>query len=242
MSAIISQASRSRSQTAVALARNELANRWLLWGLLTVAFLLARPANSQTPGSWSLAGTMSTVRGTPSAAVLSDGTVLVVGGASSASSDVYSPDANSWTTAAPMSTARTGQPATRLADGRVLVVGGQNANGVTLASAEIYNPGTKTWTATGSMNSPRYLHSATLLANGQVLVAGGWASTCCFSNGQPGSQYPLTSSELWNPTTGKWTASGSMASPHANHTATLLNKGTFSWQQGKATDKEAFCK
>src|SRR6202140_915860 len=98
-----------------------------------------------------------------------------------------------------MSTARNSQAGTILSDGRVLVVGGQDASGNTLASAEIYNPTTQTWTLTGSMTTPRYLHSASLLPNGQVLVAGGWASTCCSSNGQPGAQYPLTSSELWNP-------------------------------------------
>ena len=196
--------------------------RWLLLG---IGLLLARPANAQTPGNWSSAGTMSTVRGTPIAAVLPDGTVLVVGGASSAAADLYDPVANSWTTTAPMSTARNYQAGTRLADGRVLVVGGQDANGVTLASAEIYDPGTKTWTPTGSMTTPRYLHSASLLPNGQVLAAGGWASTCCSSNGQPGSQYPLTSSELWDPATGRWTAIGSMANPHAAHTATVLSNG-----------------
>ena len=56
-------------------------------------------------------------------------------------------------------------------------------------------------------------------------MAGGWASTCCFVNGQPGSQYPLASSELWNPATGKWAITGTMATPHGNHTATLLSNG-----------------
>src|ERR1022692_329546 len=114
--------------------------------LISLFFLLARPANAQTPGTWSPAGTMSTVRGIPIAAVLTDGTVFVVGGASSAAADLYDPVANSWTTRAPMSTARNHQAGTLLADGRVLVVGGQDANGVTLASAEIYDPGIQTWT------------------------------------------------------------------------------------------------
>jgi uncharacterized repeat protein (TIGR02543 family) len=196
-----------------------------VWILLGIGCLLARPVNAQTPGDWSAAGTMSTVRGTPTAIVLQDGTVLVVGGASSPVADLYNPVANSWTTVPSMSTARNSQAGTLLSDGRVLVAGGQDASGNTLASAEIYNPTTQTWTVTGSMTSPRYLHSASLLPNGQVLVAGGWASTCCSSNGQPGAQYPLTSSELWNPSTGIWTATGSMANPHAAHTATVLNTG-----------------
>jgi N-acetylneuraminic acid mutarotase len=163
---------------------------------------------------------MSTVRGAPTAVVLTDGTVLVVGGASNAASDLYNPTTNSWTTVGPMSTPRNFQAGTLLANGSVLVAGGQDENGNTLASAEIYNPTTQTWTLTGSMTTPRYLHSASLLANGDVLVAGGWPSTCC-----SGSETPLASSELWNPTTGTWTAIGNMANPHADQTATVLSSG-----------------
>ena len=188
--------------------------------LLGIGLLLARPATAQTPGDWSPAGNMSTVRGAPTAVVLTDGTVLVVGGASSAASDLYNPTTNSWTTVGPMSTPRNFQAGTLLANGSVLVAGGQDENGNTLASAEIYNPTTQTWTLTGSMTTPRYLHSASLLANGDVLVAGGWPSTCC-----SGSETPLASSELWNPTTGTWTAIGNMANPHADQTATVLSSG-----------------
>jgi uncharacterized repeat protein (TIGR02543 family) len=188
--------------------------------LLGIGLLLARPATAQTPGDWSLAGNMSTVRGTPTAVVLTDGTVLVIGGASSAASDLYNPVTNSWTTVGPMSTPRNFQAGALLANGSVLVAGGQDENGNTLASAEIYNPTTQTWTLTGSMTTPRYLHSASLLPNGDVLVAGGWPSTCC-----TGSQTPLTSSELWNPTTGTWTAIGNMANPHADQTATVFSNG-----------------
>ena len=193
--------------------------RWTMWVFLAIGLLLARPANAQTPGDWSLAGNMSTVRYTPTAVVLADGNVLVVGGASSAASDLYDPISNSWTSVGAMSTARNYQAGTILANGSVLVAGGQDENGNTLASAEIYNPTTQTWTLTGSMTTPRFLHSASLLPNGEVLVAGGW-STCCTS-----SQYPLSSSELWNPTTGTWAAIGNMANPHADQTATIFNNG-----------------
>ena len=46
----------------------------------------------------------------------------------------------------------------------------------------------------------RYIHTATLLPNGQVLVAGGYGLT-----------YALASAELYNPATGTWTATGSLA-------------------------------
>ena len=90
------------------------------------------------------------------------------------------------------------------------------------ASAELYNPATGTFTATGNMTTPRAFHTATLLRNGQVLVTGG----CSTINGMC---YPatstLSSAELYNPTTGTWTPTGTMTTPRGEHTATLLYTG-----------------
>ncbi len=132
--------------------------------LLGIGLLLARPATAQTPGDWSLAGNMSTVRGTPTAIVLTDGTVLVVGGASSAASDLYNPVSNSWTTVGAMSTPRNFQAGTLLANGSVLVAGGQDENGNTLASAEIYNSTTQDVDAHGKYDDaevPAFCFAAT---------------------------------------------------------------------------------
>jgi hypothetical protein len=191
-----------------------------LWMAVMVGVLIAQAMSAQISGTWSTAGSMSIARTAPTGALLQDGTVLVVGGASSAVSELYNPSTNGWTMTGSMNTARSSQAGTRLTDGRVLVVGGQDASGATLASVEIYDPSIKTWTLTGSLNVGRYLHSASLLSNGKVLVAGGWSATCCGSG-----QYALTSSELWDPLTGKWTTTGSMVNPHAAHTATLLQNG-----------------
>jgi hypothetical protein len=66
----------------------------------------------------------------------------------------------------------------------------------------------------GPMNSARYNHTATLLQNGMVLVAGG------IGNGGY-----LSSAELYNPATGKWTLTGPLHTARALHTATLLPNG-----------------
>jgi Galactose oxidase, central domain/Kelch motif len=78
--------------------------------------------------------------------------------------------------------------------------------------------GDDTFTATGSMAATRYGPSATLLPNGRVLVAGGDA------NG-PSETNALASAELYDPTTGTWSAPGSMATARLAHTATLLGNG-----------------
>jgi hypothetical protein len=52
---------------------------------------------------------------------------------------------------------------------------------------------------TGSMNNARQYHTASVLTNGKVLVAGG-------SNGGT----VLNSAELYDPSTGIWTTTGSM--------------------------------
>src|SRR3954447_8281771 len=77
------------------------------------------------------------------------------------------------------------------------------------------------------MIRPRAWHTATLLRSGLVLVAGGKcpgpATKGCPSVGDPSGA--IAESELYNPKTGRWTATGTMTSPRFEHTATLLADG-----------------
>jgi len=70
------------------------------------------------------------------------------------------------------------------------------------------------------MISARSTHTATLLQNGQVLVAGG--ADVFYGGGQSSS---LSSAELFDPTTGNFTATADMSAMREQHTATLLNTG-----------------
>jgi hypothetical protein len=115
-----------------------------------------------------------------------------------------------------MNVARIDHTATLLSNGDVLVAGGLNDG--YLASAELYNPSTGKWTLTGSMTAPRDGHDAVLLPDGQVLVAGGLNATL----GMCGT---LSSAELYNPSTGKWTATGSMTTGRYSFALTLLPDG-----------------
>jgi hypothetical protein len=69
------------------------------------------------------------------------------------------------------------------------------------------------------MTDSRQSHTATLLQNGTVLLAGG------IDNAGLGSGDSLATAELYDPNTGTFTATGSMASRRANHSSTALLDG-----------------
>jgi hypothetical protein len=105
--------------------------------------------------------------------------------------------------------------------GEVLITGGyEEPSDVAVSNAQIWNPATGQFTATaGPLTVARYGHTATLLPNGMVLIAGG-------ATGGVNNRTILSSAELYNPATGKFTATGSMNYLHYQHTATLLPNGT----------------
>jgi len=74
-----------------------------------------------------------------------------------------------------------------------------------------------TFTATGSMNFERRGHLAVLLNSGQVLVVTGVVGATEFGD--------FNTAELYNPSNGKWTLTGSTAARHETGTATLLSNG-----------------
>lgn len=68
------------------------------------------------------------------------------------------------------------------------------------------------------MTEGRFGHTATLLPDGTVLVTGG----CACSDPSPA----LASAEVYDPTTGRWTPTGSMHVGRIFHRAALLADGT----------------
>lgn len=176
-------------------------------------------------GTFSATGSMAVARAFHTATLLSDGRVLITGGNAGtwsydgpflASAEIYNPKTGTFSPTGSMATPRAWHTASRLADGRVLVAGGENAR-TDLASAEIYNPKTGKSSPTGSMTVGRVYHAAALLSNGRVLVEGGGSD---YSGGQF-----LASAELYDPKTGTWTSTGSMADQRNLLTATLLTDG-----------------
>lgn len=111
-----------------------------------------------------------------------------------------------------------------------------------MPTAEIFNIGSGSFSTANTMIVPRAGATATLLPSGLVLVAGGGKScrnfwpiafkfsgiilfwpefVFIYSGGRNGA--PLSSAELYNPTTGAWTlTSGPMATTRADHIAVFI--------------------
>jgi hypothetical protein len=196
-------------------------------------------ALGQSPGTFTATGSMATARRLHTATLLMDGRVLIAGGENESPRDtplftteIYDPVKQTFTPSANMMTGRSGHTATLLPDGRVLIAGGDSivlsspGNG----SAELYDPSTGSFTATGSLLMARLGFNATLLANGKVLITGGVAGAL--------SGNVVGDAEIYDPSTGSFTAAGAYAGSLAiltiaisgfASTSTLLPDGMVLW-------------
>jgi uncharacterized protein (TIGR03437 family) len=149
------------------------------------------------------------------------------------SPELYDPATGAWASTGEMASPRSNHFAVRLSNGKVLVGGGFP----TTNSAELYDPGAGTWSATRNMNTARAGAVATLLRDGKVLVAGGAPA----SNPYGG----LSTAELYDPASGRWTLTGAMNTSRTGNTATLLPDGRvlvaggFDLSSGGATRSSA---
>ena len=142
---------------------------------------------AQSTGFFTPAGNMTEPRVFPTATLLTNGKVLIVGsedgppGYCCTSAELYDPVTGTFAPTGNMTAGRPGLTATLLPDGMVLIAGQGlvpcstcGGPGVGLGpTAELYNPVTGTFAPTGSMITPRGGFSATLLSTGKVLIAGG---------------------------------------------------------------------
>jgi hypothetical protein len=139
-----------------------------------------------------------------------------------------------------MGTPRAYFTATLLQNGKVLVAGGSSGGTNILSTCEIYDP-TAYDSATGSLgswsdaaefagNEVRETHTATLLRNGKVLVVGG----------DDTPDFLLSTSQLYDPTTGVWSAIPDVLQyARVNHAATLLADGKVLVTGGYGDDPQS---
>jgi phage baseplate assembly protein gpV len=187
--------------------------------LFLCAALLVQPC-AATPFQWEFTGNLHTPRYYHTANLLSDGTVLVIGGATNSpgtfpdpgtpSVELYDPAAGTWTVNGSLIGQRLLHTATLLPNGTLVIAGGW-PDPFSTYTWELYDPATGTSPVTGPINAKRAGHTATLLLDGRVLIAG--------------SFHDLDSAELYDQATETWTFTGSLHNGRYANTATLLSNG-----------------
>jgi hypothetical protein len=164
------------------------------------------------------------------ATLLSDGTVLLTGAwtidaahpMGFRSSALFDPATDTFTLIGGAVQPSAGAAIALLHDGTVLFAGGfvepPQMVYTAKSTAVVYRPSQRDFVALSeSMTATRALASATVLSDGRVLTAGGVTDDS--ANCPSGC---LSSAEVYDPATGRFTTTGNMTGARGHHSATLL--------------------
>jgi N-acetylneuraminic acid mutarotase len=147
-----------------------------------------------------------------------DGKIYVVGnipdGTCTSITEVYDPSTNTWAVLTPMTTPRSGFQ-TEVIDGKIYAIGGYSGRLIigpgcdssidSISSAEVYDPSTDKWTTLASMSITRCWFQTEVI-NGEIYAIGGHNVKVGDSEGKS-----LSSTEVYDPSTDKWTTLASMS-------------------------------
>lgn len=173
------------------------------------------------------------INGATKQLLITGGVTAASGGFVTATAEIYTPQAGADGSVVPttntMSDSRFGQTATLLSNGDILVAGGEDALGRVINTTDLFVPNgagngsfniSRTLSkAKHTMATARVYHTATTLCDGSVLLAGG----------RDANNNYLSSVEIYNAATDTFGGvkggpkGGSMLTPRAFHTATLLS-------------------
>jgi len=201
-------------------------------------------------GDWIPTGDMNIEHPNEPIVALQNGNVLIAGGVTAQGgssgitgiTELYNPTTAEWTETGDMQESVGYTVPAELQNGDVLVAGGttngyQNAP---TADTQIYDPSTGQWSFTGNLNVARTNADTVTLNNGNVLVISG-SDDDNFADDTP-------TTELYNPSTGQWTLSGSVNVPIFDYfggDVVLLNNGEvlkvgYKWGGGNSTVAELY--
>lgn len=165
-------------------------------------------------------------------AVLSDGTLLVVGADTSVGGTTdktltftYNPTSGVWSTGKP-GPAHVNGGFVHLADDTVLLAGGMALTWS--IAADRYSATTNTWTSAG-MPSTKRVHGTMLRIPGGAMYVGGQNATAA-----------IASVEFWSETTNTWTDLAPMAKAKTNSAVTMLPSGFVIAAGGGTNSVEIF--
>jgi N-acetylneuraminic acid mutarotase len=126
-----------------------------------------------TTRTWSPAASMHYARMQPTALLLPDDRVLVVGdqGSNEQTAETFDPTSDQWSTIASPAVGRAEAVAVRLPSGNVLVAGGLGQTRV-----QSFDWRSDAWSDMGEQTRIRAAATATVLQDGKVLIAGGYGA------------------------------------------------------------------
>ncbi len=187
----------------------------------------SRRPNSYDPatGTWSYTGDLVSPQMNHGAVTLTDGRVLIAGGAVKGgngtiptnAAQIYDPATATWTTTGSMRGKRDSLTLQLLPDGRVLAATGTHGEDrEASATAEIYDPATGLWTRTGNLGVGTFNQIDASLPDGSVLVAGG----------DNDRVYALRGAEVFDPVTETWSRAGRMSTDRKSAAAASLADGS----------------
>ena len=166
----------------------------------------------------------------------------------------WEPATAEWLRTQPLERMRSSFASVALRDGGVLVAGGFNERDASYSSSYVFDPATEAWAKTGSLTVARTHPGTALLSDGRVLVVGGYyyapepeptmppearlagwgaAAPDPMSEGRvppydvdiPPIGRALATAELFDPSTGTWTRTGSMRYARTGPAVTTLSDG-----------------
>lgn len=182
---------------------------------------------------WLDAGVLREARNAAHVVVVGTGEVLVVGSdwaqcgaATNGSDSVESGDplTGVWEKTTSLPSPRDGPAVVALPDGRALLTGGMSGENVgpsAYSSTYVFDVTTRVWSRSGLLNTARAETAAAVLLDGRVLVAGGLYIDSAASD----QDRVLDTSEVWDPRSGTWSATGRQAATRWGASAVTLADG-----------------
>ena len=114
-----------------------------------------------------------------------------------------------------------GHTATLVPDGSILVVGGKSQyTGTIRSTSESLTFAGRSTLLANALPAAREYHTSTLLPNGKVFIAGGYGGSITYA-----SAAVLSTTALYDPSTGSFTAGPPLNTPRSAHSATMLPNG-----------------